>query len=133
MPAAPNGAMAVTAIATTASNTCPNTPHLFQLTSGEADSARATWAPLKQILRPAHYLSEFVTGLEALIGDRFTECIDALHRGIAANSENAPLNRDMELIVEKCAELLAQSPQPAPPEDVDEVSVTSFLLGARRH
>jgi hypothetical protein len=105
----------------------------FELTSGEAEAARVSWAPLKQVLSASHYLAEFVSGLEALIADRFADCIAALSRGIAANSENPPLNHDMELIIEKCAELLVQKPETGQQDDPDDVSAASFLLGARRH
>lgn len=105
----------------------------FELTSGEADAARASWAPLAQALPPDHYLARFVAGLEALIADRFADAIAALRQGIAANIENPPLNTDMALIIEKCEELLAQQPEAERQEASDAVSATSFLLGTRRH
>lgn len=103
----------------------------FELTSGEADAARATWAPLAQALEPDHYLSRFVAGLTALIADDFAGCIASLRMGIAANGENLPLNGDMALIVEKCQELVAQRPHAARQEG-EAVSATSFMLGTRR-
>lgn len=101
----------------------------FELTSGEADRAIATWAPLKD-LPIQHFLCRFVVGLEHLIADRFEECAAELNAGIAANTENLPLNRDMELIVAKCAEILSSSAETAPDES-DVVSATSFLLGSK--
>ena len=101
---------------------------LFELTSGEADAAIATWAPLKRL--PAeHSLSIFVRGLEDLIADRFEQCIAALREGIAANDENLPLNRDMELVIEKCETLIAARPPAREETEAPAaVSATSFLL-----
>ncbi|WP_294339090.1 hypothetical protein [uncultured Sphingomonas sp.] len=99
----------------------------FELTSGEADAARDTWAPLRD--RPGHYLTTFVDGLTHLIHDRFAEAADTLRAGIAANEDNPPLNTDMQLIVTRCEEALratAPTPATAPRE---EASATSFLLG----
>jgi tetratricopeptide (TPR) repeat protein len=95
----------------------------FELTSGEAARALATWEPLDS-LPPEHYLAHFVTGLRHLIADHFAGAIAALEAGIAVNEENAPLNRDMQLIIDECSGLAQREP-PAP---VEEASATSFLL-----
>lgn len=105
----------------------------FELTSGEADAARTSWRPIRESLPPDHYLIRFVAGLDALIADRLTECIAALRDGIAENRENLPLNADMELIIDKCEELLAQRPGSTHEDASDEVSATSFLLGSIRN
>ena len=105
----------------------------FELTSGEADSAIASWAPLKRALPAEHYLAHFVGGLEALIADRNVDCVASLRRGIAANDENPPLNRDMELIVGQCEELAAKQEDTSAEDTSGHFSATSFLLGARRH
>jgi hypothetical protein len=95
----------------------------FELTSGEAARALATWAPLDTL--PAdHYLAHFVTGLRHLIRDEFAASIAALQAGIAVNDENPPLNRDMQLIIDECGGLAER--QPAAP--AEEASATSFLL-----
>lgn len=99
----------------------------FELTSGEAESALSTWRPLHG-LPPGTWLLTFVQGLEHLIADRFEACIAALQAGIAANTENLPLNHDMELIIEKCRELLASQQDSQSPSDETEVSATSLLL-----
>jgi hypothetical protein len=103
---------------------------LFELTSGEADRAVQTWAPLKA-LSDTHFLRAFVTGLEHLIADRFAACIEALQTGIAANSENLPLNRDMELIIAQCEHVVSCAPAAAP-TPTDEVSAPKLLLGSKR-
>jgi tetratricopeptide (TPR) repeat protein len=95
----------------------------FQLTSGEAADALSTWGPLA-LLPDAHYLRSFVGGLTYLIRDEFAEAIAQLEAGIAANAENLPLNRDMQLIIDRTRALL----DPAAPEP-SSASATSLLLG----
>ncbi|MDR2858129.1 MAG: hypothetical protein LBV50_09815 [Novosphingobium sp.] len=70
------------------------------LTCGEPWAARETWGPLHG-LPEGHYLLHFVRGLSHLIHDAFPAAIGELERGIAANSENLPLNRDMRLIIDE--------------------------------
>jgi tetratricopeptide (TPR) repeat protein len=100
----------------------------FELTSGEADTARQTWVPLLA-LPDDHFLRHFVSGLDHLVADRFDACIEALQEGIALNAENAPLNNDMQLIIERCRELGAGNLATC---DEQAVSATSLLLGATR-
>lgn len=97
----------------------------FELTSGEANAALETWEPLRA-LPPGHWMLSFVAGLEHLIADRFEACIAMLREGIAANTETLPLNHDMQLIIEKCEELLGDGPKADAGEA--EVSATSLLL-----
>ncbi|MBX9645218.1 MAG: hypothetical protein K2W91_14115 [Novosphingobium sp.] len=105
----------------------------FELTSGEADAALASWQPLKAALPAGHYLQLFVEGLEHLVADRFAPCIDSLRAGMEVNAENAPLNGDMQLIIERCRELLGeQGPTASESGDGEAVSATSFLLGTSR-
>lgn len=96
----------------------------FQLTSGEASDALSTWGPLA-LLPEEHYLRIFVGGLTYLIRDEFHRAIEQLARGIGANDENAPLNRDMQLIIDRVGEI-GREPAAA---DSDRASATSFLLG----
>lgn len=96
----------------------------LQLTSGEAEKAVATWAPLAtQATEP--YLRKFKDGLEALIRDDFAGAVEALHAGIALNGENEPLNRDMQLIIEECQKIMAGAGKGGP-QDAD--TATSLLL-----
>lgn len=107
----------------------------FELTSGEPDRARATWLPLAS-LPDDHHLRLFVTGLEALIEDRFADAIAWLERGMAVNSENPPLNRDMQMLIDECRRLAGTA---APTADAaaattadplpEPASATSFVLG----
>jgi hypothetical protein len=102
----------------------------FELTSGEADTAKETWRPLHD-LPDGHYLKAFVDGLEHLIGDRFEACVAALRAGIAINTENAPLNTDMQLVINRCLEL-PEGPTTRADSGPEEVSATSLLLGTGR-
>lgn len=110
----------------------------FELTSGEPEAALRTWAPL-DALEPDSWMYLFVDGLRALAEDRFMDCVTALRAGIAANEENLPLNRDMELIITECERLRDAGPaEPeADGEEAAEMTATSFLLGnaasRRRH
>lgn len=106
----------------------------FELTSGEADAAIRTWAPLDE-LGPSHWITHFVAGLKALVQDDFVRCSQHLETGIAMNTENLPLNGDMRLILEQCRSH-AQSQTGAGTGGADEsaFSETSFLLGlGRKH
>lgn len=98
----------------------------FQLTSGEAMDALATWGPLA-LLPPAHYLRSFVAGLTFLIRDEFGQSIHQLRAGMSQNEENPALNRDMQLIIDQVETLQHRSEQ----EDEQEgpASATSLLLG----
>lgn len=102
----------------------------FLLTSGEPAEALSVWGPLA-LLPKDHYLRMFVAGLTHLIRDEFDETIRNLEQGIGANSENPPLNRDMQLIIDQVRTLQVQG---TAKEGDDSVSATSFLLdqfGAR--
>ena len=79
----------------------------FQLTSGETANALDTWGRLDG-LPDGHYLRKFVDGLRCLIRDDFAGVIQTLSDGIALNTENPPLNNDMQLIIERCRPLAAQ-------------------------
>lgn len=99
----------------------------FQLTSGEAADALSTWGPLA-LLPNDHYLRAFVAGLTFLIRDEFDEAKKHLLEGIAANQENPPLNRDMQLILDQIA-ALGTGAAPEPDKEGSDSSAASFLLG----
>jgi len=94
----------------------------FQLTSGEAADALSTWGPLA-LLPDGHYLRAFVAGLTYLIRDEFPQAMEQLRIGIAANEENAPLNRDIQLIIDRIGEIGVEA------RGDDTQSATSLLLG----
>ena len=96
----------------------------FLLTSGEPAEALSIWGPIA-LLPQDHYLRLFMTGLTHLIRDEFESAISFLGQGIEANSENPPLNRDMELLINQLQTLQRDAPNEA--RD-DSMSATSFLL-----
>lgn len=95
----------------------------FLLTSGEAAEALSVWGPLA-LLPDGHYLRLFAGGLTHLIRDEFADAVAALNEGIAVNTENLPLNRDMELLIGQVRTLEGPSAEAG-----GDVSATSMLLG----
>ncbi len=104
---------------------------LFQLTSGEAGAALETFGRLDG-LPDGHYLRSFVDGLRCLVRDDFAGTIESLRKGIGRNSENPPLNNDMQMVIDRCIPLLgAARGDPGG----GAVSETALILGqfAERH
>ncbi len=98
---------------------------LFELTSGEASEALATWGPLLR-LPEENYFRQFVEGLTHMIRDEFEPAIARFRRGITLNIENPPLNDDMNMLIEQC-QTLADSGGTAA-ADEEGSSPTSFVL-----
>jgi len=99
----------------------------FELTSGEAERALATWGPLLMFPQD-NYLRRFVEGLTHLIRDEFEQAIAEFEAGMALNRDNAPMNHDIGLLVAECRKLQSDTPRGGAPDDEGE-SATSFLLG----
>lgn len=87
---------------------------LLYLTMARPKESLAIWAPLEQ-LDDGAALKSFKRGLEALIGDEFAACIEHLQRGIRLNKQNAPLNRDMNMIIDRVRSTTAAVPEPVTP------------------
>lgn len=101
----------------------------LEFTSGEAGRAGQTWAPL-QALPQDDALRLFATGLMRLPADDIEGAVAALRLGIAANTQNPPLNRDMQMLID---ELLSDAPPPggdkaAAPEAQDEPATATQML-----
>jgi len=93
---------------------------LLLLTMGDSTTAMRVWQSLDSLPERVS-VRQFKRGLEGLIrGDRRL-CREALTEGMAANSENAPLNDDMRRILAQLAD------EPAP------VRTDFSLYGATRH
>jgi len=84
---------------------------LLQLTNANVTAARATWAQLLDPNTPVD-LQHFVRGLDALIHDDFQTAIAHLEVGISLNHTNLPLNKDMQMVIEK---IRVAMESPAPP------------------
>lgn len=111
---------------------------LLHLTLAQPHHAIAVLAPLEDLGDNAA-LKQFKRGIEALIKDDFSNCLQHLQRGIELNQENPPLNRDMRMIVERVtATLDAQKAEPVTVPRTSEASAdavrTDFsLYGLTRH
>lgn len=88
---------------------------LLLLTSGRPAAAFATWAPLEQ-LDEKEPLRLFKRGLEAMAHDQFERARQLLLSGIALNKVNPALNRDMQKVLDRLAELAAAGAPAAAPE-----------------
>jgi len=100
---------------------------LLYLTMAQPDHSIATWAPLEQLEESAA-LRFFKRGLEALIRDDFETCVGLLRKGIALNTQNAPLNRDMNQVIERIDSARVPSQSPAPPTTAPQPVRTDFSL-----
>lgn len=73
---------------------------LLQLTSTRPATAFATWAPL-DLLEKNHPLRLFKQAFEMLRRDDIHAACALLREGMTHNAENPPLNRDMQMLLEK--------------------------------
>ncbi|MCO4855918.1 tetratricopeptide repeat protein [Herbaspirillum sp. WGmk3] len=104
----------------------------LQFTSGRAPAAMLSWQPLLT-LPDDHYLKQFVLGYAALAVDNFAEALMRFERGIAANSDNEPLNGNIRLLTERIRLLsdgTEQAPRDLPNRPVAEGATEHFLLSS---
>lgn len=81
---------------------------LLQFTCARPAAALATWAPLERLAQDDP-LRLFKAGIQALLEGRTDEARRLVADGLARNTVNAPLNRDMQLLLERVDELAAAS------------------------
>jgi tetratricopeptide (TPR) repeat protein len=95
---------------------------LLHLTSGRVEEAAATWQPL-ETLGELHPLRLFQAGLLQMAQDRFAEAKFLIAEGIERNTDNAPLNRDMKMVIAQI-----ERAESAPPEAAggDHVLVSAY-------
>lgn len=79
---------------------------LLYITSGNVEEAEKAWSPLDR-LGKSNPLYIFKTGILQLTKDEFQECIDTLEKGIKLNTQNLPLNKDMQMLIEKAKAALS--------------------------
>ncbi len=109
-------------------HTCRFQLGLLLLTMAIPDQARAVWADLES-LESASPLWYFKRGLEALIEDRFADCVSWLRKGIEVNDANPALNQDMQMIIDRASTLIESAPPAAPTKDTEDGAVrTDFSL-----
>ncbi len=108
---------------------------LFQLTSGEVDRALETLGPIDRLPK-THYLRSLVSGLRCLVRDEFDDAIGHLRVGIEQNTENPPLNRDMEMLISTISQARSDDAGTAgdgdDPADEGELSEAALLLSRNR-
>lgn len=111
---------------------------LLQLTNGRAVVASATWEPLLG-LSDDSYLKRFVQGfLEILLGNR-ASAERFIRDGIASNTDNPLLNRDMRGVLTRLASIPAvdaidseHAAATAETTPMETQETTHFLVGAYR-
>jgi len=96
---------------------------LLHLTMARADHATAVLAPLEE-LDDGAALKHFKRGLDALIKDDFGVCIHSLRLGMELNTENEPLNRDMNMLLGRVLEIAEKIEQPVAPATFSEASAS---------
>lgn len=77
---------------------------LLQYTGGRVGIALLTWQPILDA-DGAGALSLFVQGFAALARDDFAAALAAFEAGIERNTDNAPLNRDIHMVIARVREL----------------------------
>lgn len=85
---------------------------LLWLSGGFGDKARSVLEPLREGAED-NYLRMFGEGLLDLIDDRLVQAVEQLRSGIAHNTVNAPLNGDMQRIVDAALAAIDATPAPA--------------------
>jgi len=104
---------------------------LLQFTSARPAVASTTWRALDR-LDDRHPLKLFKTAFECLARDEFDSAIHWLHEGIAHNSENQPLNRDMQMVIDRVGELhLGSGTKNTPGADAAASEAASRAEGGR--
>lgn len=104
---------------------------LLHLSSGAAVRALEIWGPLSGLAASAP-LRLFAEGLQHMVRNDFATASRMLHEGMAANHEHPPLNRDMQMMLDRMQEVGAPTPpsdpaDPAAPTD-ETISSAHWLL-----
>jgi Flp pilus assembly protein TadD len=103
---------------------------LLHLVRARVADASAAWKPLEALPESDPYL-HFKRALEYLVVDDFARCEEAMSRGMQLNTSNAPLNQDMQRILD---EVKARTGQAAAPEKPGaEHVLLSAYTGGNRH
>jgi len=99
------------------------------LTCARPEEAQSIWEPLRHLPRETP-LRLFVEGLRHMIRDEFEPAIARLEEGMARNHDNAPLNRDIALLIAA----MRDAEKPIAEEDGGRPSQAQLLLqqAARR-
>lgn len=102
---------------------------LLLLTSRQPQAAEEVWRGLEP-LGADHFYVLFKTGLLHLARDEFAQCVRCLQAGIAANTALAPLNVDMQRILDQAQALMAGQAGADATAPGDEPAANHLLLNA---
>ena len=107
---------------------------LLHLSSGRPGRALRVWESLDR-LGDTDCLKLFKTGLAYLIDDRFDDCVRLLQSGITNNSQFPPLNRDMQMVIDRIAtRSAAAADSDATSDDTSmHVLLTGYLHSKTKH
>jgi len=109
---------------------------LLQFTSGHAALALVSWQPILA-LPEDEPLRAFVLGFAALANDQFADAIAHFRAGQALNHDNAPLNADIQLVIDRIAAAQAvpgaASAEPAATEEATSHVLLSNYRGGSVH
>jgi tetratricopeptide (TPR) repeat protein len=105
---------------------------LLHLTSGRPAEAVNAWSALDS-LSEADPLRVFKQGLEALIRDDFTACVELLSAGIRLNQANTALNKDMSLVIDRVRPHLRDQRAPGDESSSDAVRTDFSLYNPKKH
>jgi Flp pilus assembly protein TadD len=94
---------------------------LLQFTSGRASIAMLSWRPLLE-LPDTNPFRHFVQGFAALAADNFDEAVQCFRRGMTLNHDNAPLNADMQMMIDRIEPLRSSAAATAEPQAAAEPS-----------
>ncbi|WP_420997911.1 hypothetical protein ACKI2N_032210 [Cupriavidus sp. 30B13] len=86
---------------------------LLQFTSGNVPMAMLSWQPLLD-LGQEHPLSLFVQGFAHLAHDNMSDAARLFHQGMRANADNAPLNADIAMVLQRMADSVGETSAAVP-------------------
>lgn len=104
---------------------------LLYVTAGRPDQAKVAWQALDN-LGQNDPLYHFKSGLLRLVNDEFPQAIDYLKKGLAMNTANEALNRDMRRILADIEKLMPSSTPPAGQQPPSKQADQHVLLSAYR-
>ena len=104
---------------------------LLLVTAGRPDQAKAAWQALDN-LGPSDPLYLFKSGLLHLVSDEFPQAMDQLKKGLALNTTNEALNRDMRRVLDDIEKLVASSTPPTDQQPPSKQTDQHVLLSAYR-
>lgn len=104
---------------------------LLELSLGKSDRAKSVWAPLDQ-LAENDCLRLFKQGLCQIADERLQEGVEWLRAGLQVNQSFPPLNRDMQLLIDRAEERLQKGEDRAVDEGL-HVLLAGYLGGSTRH